>query len=137
MRFNKIGVALLASAMYFSIAMWLERSYVGRLEPRGRTVVQMRPPFEPLGGQAYRYLPNARSKHDSMMAFAEDPTNTHDPRSPIIIYEDGDPLGPAHSTFGNISKVGLGHFAHWTDQGFVFSTSDGGIPTTMGGVAGS
>ncbi|MCA6118678.1 hypothetical protein J6524_27925 [Bradyrhizobium sp. WSM 1738] len=127
----KYGAALAAVALYFSIALWLERSYVSPV-PKGQVAVQMRPPFEPLGGAAFRYLPSAPSEGNSLMAFAEDPANAGDRRSPIIIYEGHHPLGPAHSTFENISRIGRGHFAHWTDQGFVFSTSDGSDPNRNG-----
>jgi hypothetical protein len=127
----KFGAALGAVALYFSVALWLERSYLNPM-PKGRVAVQMRPPFEALGGEAFRHLPNIPSEGNSLMAFAEDPANANDRRSPIIVYEGHHPLGPAHSTFADISRIGRGHFAHWTKQGFVFSTSDGTDPNDNG-----
>jgi hypothetical protein len=34
-------------------------------------------------------------------------------RSPVIVYEDDKPLGPAHSPHHEIEKIGLGRYAHW------------------------
>ena len=52
--------------------------------------------------------------------------------SPVIVYEDGKPLGPAHSNFADISTLGHGRFAYWTGQGLIFSTSDGSDPNSNG-----
>jgi hypothetical protein len=123
--------SLAAAAIYFALALWMERTYVNPA-PQGRLVVHMRPPFEQLGGQAFRFLPSVHSEGNALMALAEDPANPSDRRSPVIVYEDRAPLGPPHSTFENVSKIGLGHFAHWVGQGFVFSTSDGSNPNTNG-----
>jgi hypothetical protein len=53
-------------------------------------------------------------------------------RSPLIIYEDGKPLGPAHSLHADISKYGNGRFSHWKNTGFIFSTSDNSDPNLNG-----
>jgi hypothetical protein len=65
----KYGAALGGVVLYFSAALWLERSYVSPV-PKGRIAVQMRAPFELLGGKAFRYLPNIPSEGNSLMAFA-------------------------------------------------------------------
>jgi hypothetical protein len=53
-------------------------------------------------------------------------------RSPLVIYENGKPLGPAHSLHIDIHKLGHGRFSHWTNVGFIFSSSDGTDPRTNG-----
>jgi hypothetical protein len=128
---STVAAGVVGASLYFALALWLERTYVNPA-PQGRLVVHMRPPFESLGGQAFRYLPSVPGEGSSLMEFAEDPANEGDRRSPIIVYENHDPLGPAHSTFEKVSKIGLGHFAHWIGQGLVFSTSDGSNPNTNG-----
>ncbi|WP_426433933.1 hypothetical protein [Bradyrhizobium genosp. P] len=55
--------------------------------------------------------------------------------SPIILYEDDKPLGPAHTTpHSDISAIGLGRFSHWKGNYsvFVFSSSDNTDPRTNG-----
>ena len=128
---TKIGAPLVATALYFAIAEWLERSYVNPI-PKGRIAIFLVPPFAPLGGAAFRGDPLLPADAGRLAAFAEDPANEADRRSPFVIYEDHRPLGPAHSTFADISKIGRGHFAHWTVPGLVFSTSDGSDPNNNG-----
>jgi hypothetical protein len=52
-------------------------------------------------------------------------------RSPLVIYEDGVPLGPAHSPQSSICFEGGGRFTHWYDD-LLFSTSDNTDPNTNG-----
>jgi hypothetical protein len=52
-------------------------------------------------------------------------------KSPVRLYEDGKPLGPAHSVHDDISKYGHGRFSHW-GKIFIFSTSDNSDPNTNG-----
>ena len=59
---------------------------------------------------------------------ADNPTNALDTSSPIQVYEEQAALGPGHSNFKAISQTGRGHFAHWTDRGIFFSTSDNTDP---------
>ncbi|MBR1280121.1 hypothetical protein [Bradyrhizobium sp. AUGA SZCCT0283] len=56
----------------------------------------------------------------------EEPT-----RSPIMIYENDRPLGPAHSTTADIKSLGLGHYIH-VEGVIYFSTSDNTDPRTNG-----
>jgi hypothetical protein len=53
-------------------------------------------------------------------------------RSPLELYEDGKPLGPAHSAHVDIRDIGLGRFSHWRGIGLIFSTSDNTDPNTNG-----
>lgn len=47
------------------------------------------------------------------------------------LYEDGHPLGPAHTPHTLISEAGGGRFSHWADT-LVFSTTDNSDPTANG-----
>jgi hypothetical protein len=53
-------------------------------------------------------------------------------RSPVIVYEDDKPLGPAHSPHHEIEKIGLGRYAHWKGFGILFSSSDNSNPIYNG-----
>jgi hypothetical protein len=55
-----------------------------------------------------------------------------DQKSPVILYEDDKPLGPAHSNHHDIEKLGQGRYAHLKDQGILMSTSDNSDPRTNG-----
>ena len=118
-------VALLAA--YFPAALWLRTSYVDQ-KPKGEVVVQLLPPFTRQGFAAI--------KHDlyglpaELIGDREDVKN--DSRSPVTIYENLKPLGPAHNTFRVIANIGMGRFSHWQHQGLVFSASDNSDPNTNG-----
>jgi Methyltransferase domain len=73
-------------------------------------------PLAGLAGQANRYLAN----HTDVWA-----------RSPLVVHEDGVPLGPAHSPPDRIRDEGGGRFNHWYGQ-LLFSTSDNSDPNTNG-----
>lgn len=53
-------------------------------------------------------------------------------RSPVLLYENDQLLGPAHSSHGAIAEIGLGLYSHWKTQGMVFSTSDNTDPSSNG-----
>ncbi len=55
--------------------------------------------------------------------------NMHPVRSPVILLEDGVPLGPPNSSHQTIREVGRGVFSHWISA-LYFSTSDNSDPTT-------
>ena len=65
--------------------------------------------------------------------FFKDVTNTNQfpNRSPVIVCEDGRPLGPANSSIADIAKAGMGRFNHYMGAIF-FSTSDNSDPNTNG-----
>jgi MoaA/NifB/PqqE/SkfB family radical SAM enzyme len=52
-------------------------------------------------------------------------------RSPLVLLEDGRPLGPPHSAHDDIRTVGLGCYSHWQAH-LYFSTSDGSNPQCNG-----
>ncbi len=49
--------------------------------------------------------------------------------SKLILYEDGIPLGPAHSLHQNIREIGEGRYSHWINT-IYFSTSENSNPNT-------
>ena len=53
-------------------------------------------------------------------------------RSPVILYEDDKPLGPAHALHDEVEHVGRGRYAHWKDIGILMSTSDNTDPNRNG-----
>jgi hypothetical protein len=55
----------------------------------------------------------------------------HPSRSPLVILENGQPLGPQHSMHETIRFVGRGCLSHWGDA-LYFSTSDNSDPRTNG-----
>lgn len=119
--------AVAATAVYFATAVWLDRSYVSRT-PKGNAVVQLLPPFE-----SYNHaLIGRRDRTQRFDHLGDDEKIAGDARSPIVVYENTTPLGPAHSNFADIDHLGAGRFAHWPSQGIVFSTSDNSDPTTNG-----
>lgn len=58
-------------------------------------------------------------------------SNDDPQRSSLILFEDGRPLGPAHSLHESIWTKGGGAYSHWGDS-VIFSTSDNSDPRTNG-----
>ncbi|MEI9987744.1 MAG: sulfotransferase [Aliidongia sp.] len=57
----------------------------------------------------------------------------HPYRSPVMLYEDGVALGPAHSLHALIRAEGHGRFSHWGPQHvLLFATSDNSDPNRNG-----
>jgi len=54
-------------------------------------------------------------------------------RSPIRLFEDGEPLGPAHCGHDDIRTLGRGRYSHWGAKVY-FSASDNSDPNTNGRV---
>jgi len=55
-------------------------------------------------------------------------------QSRIVLYEDGQPLGPGKALHADIRTKGGGRYSHWTRGGLYMSTSDGSDPRTNGRV---
>ncbi|TPQ36238.1 hypothetical protein C2U70_12850 [Bradyrhizobium guangdongense] len=55
-------------------------------------------------------------------------------QSTLQLYEDGKPLGPAHSVHRDVMVIGQGRYSHWRYSGtmLLFSTSDNTDPNTNG-----
>ena len=120
-------VGLAAIAAYFALAEWSRRSFVD-LAPKGEVVIQLFRPFEERGNVAFSNL--AATKR--LLAFADDENVESDSRSPVLIYENNKPLGPAHRSYADIREHGMGRFSFWRRLGFVFTASDNSDPNTNG-----
>jgi hypothetical protein len=124
-RSSKILCAIVAIAAYALTAYWLKVSYLppvrSETEPKvAGTKLLLRRPY-------LRFL-------DSDFVGLADTADNNE-RSPVQIYEDDKPLGPAHSSHAGVAKTGRGRFSHWERNGgaiFVFSSSDNSDPQTNG-----
>jgi hypothetical protein len=101
---------------YFPAAIWLQSSYV-RIEAPAGAVFKLTQ-FLRLSRNKFGYMSIAHKLRD--LGDTEDEPK----RSPVIIYEDGLPLGPAHSAQEDIEEIGLGRFSHLQRIGFFLSASD-------------
>ena len=117
---------------YFALAVYFDRTYVDH-RPPGKVALELNRPFTHQSGFAY-LASSLRLEESRILAKlpADDPTSEGDTSSPIQLYEDQTPIGPAHSTFQAISETGRGHFAHWTKRGIYFSPSDNTNPNENG-----
>jgi hypothetical protein len=118
-----LGASLLFPA-YASAALWLKQSYVPVERPKG-AVLQL-VSFKKLAPDGFAY----KSPVQRPRGLADSPAEPA--RSPAVIFEDSKPLGPAHSTPGEIERLGLGRFSHLENFGYIFSTSDNSDPNTNG-----
>jgi hypothetical protein len=115
---------------YFAMAYWLKISYVPMSSVGGPDVagskVRLMPPFREFLNSKFAVISNDRAFFE-VADTADDTT-----RSDVVIYEDGKPLGPAHSTHADVANTGLGRFSHWrfSHSIFLFSSSDNTDPRT-------
>ncbi len=120
-----LGAVGLLFAAYFPIAITLKNSY------------------DPLGGGPpgtvwrlvyFQKAENSGHAFTNLTRVLREVSDTQEypERSPVILYEDDKPLGPAHSNHSDISRLGLGRFSHWGTLGFFVSTSDNSDPRTNG-----
>jgi hypothetical protein len=119
---------LVGLSVYLPATYWLEGSYQPKPGPsRAGLVVKLRRPFSPFGvGRSLAFV----AVEPSLDGMADD---TERSKSPVLLYEDDEALGPAHSEHLDIVRLGGGRFSHWiTFHGFVFSTTDGTNPNRNG-----
>lgn len=123
---TKAAAVIALFAVYFSVALYLRHSYIPQQAPAG-TVFDLKRPFLRFwannGFSFYALAPTLDNLADS---------DDNIKRSPFVIYENDRPLGPAHSRHPDIAELGHGRFSHWTQVGFVFSSSDGTSPASNG-----
>jgi hypothetical protein len=111
-------------AIYAPAALWLQYSFDSPKAPKD-TVLQLNH-FSKLSHDRFGYMSLTQRLKD----LAE--TEEGPPGSPVILYEDGKPLGPAHRSQTDIEDIGLGRFLHLRRVGFFFSASDNSDPRTNG-----
>ena len=82
----------------------------------------------PYGGFAYTVaLPPNRHL---LFQLDSDGAGRNDP-SRLLVFEDGQPLGPAHAQHVDIARLGAGRFSHWGND-LWFSAGDSSDPRTNG-----
>lgn len=125
-------LACVAAAAYFAAAYHLKMTYDPRDIVPETTAPKtlLRRPFSSLSGSKF-----AVAVPDQW--YGEDADSVEDGAlSNIAIYEDGAPLGPAHTTQqDDIATIGRGRFLHWNNgvsSYFIFSSSDNSDPRTNG-----
>jgi hypothetical protein len=110
-------------AAYLVVAVFFDRTFVDPT-PEGREVVHLIGPF-----QHYRLASVVQPR--GLVAEADDPAIEGDRTSRVVIYENGRPLGPGHTSYHDINELGGGRFSH-QPSGIIFSSSDGTDPGTNG-----
>jgi hypothetical protein len=130
---NVLGAMALIYASYLPAALYLKSNYIFVARPPGEIV-------EPLGG--IRHVEGFGYKASTTVFFMRYADNDPDnQRSPIILYENLTPLGPAHSAHPDIQFLGHGRDSQWSDNpksgwrqigGVLFSASDNSDPRTNG-----
>ncbi|MGC9317763.1 MAG: putative Ig domain-containing protein [Armatimonadota bacterium] len=68
------------------------------------------------------------------MDFGEEGDKFTDNGSQLMVFEDGERLGPPHSLHRDIRERGEGRYSHWTREGLYFSASDNTDPRSNGRV---
>ena len=116
------GVALLL-AVYFPAALWLRANYLPEEGPPGGIQKFHRSFFRLPGTNGHAFVAHVPAWTRKL---ADDVVDNV--RSPLVVYEDGKPLGPGHASHDHIVIHGGGRFSHWKDVGVVFSSSDGSDP---------
>lgn len=91
--------------------------------PPGPRAHILAPPFQHAGGRRWRA--------SGLEAFGRGDSQQDPWASELALFEDGQPLGPAHTLHADISAQGGGCYSHWED-GLWFSTSDDSDPNTNG-----
>jgi hypothetical protein len=128
-----LAMSAVIFAIFLPVALWLHHGYVPVERPRSGGIV------EPIVGikhvEGFGYM----AATPGLIRYADnDPDNQ---RSPIILYENLTPLGPAHSTQAEVQQIGLGRYSHWDEnpksgwrdiRGVLFSASDNSDPRTNG-----
>jgi hypothetical protein len=109
-------------AVYFPTALLLRSSY----DPPPRDAVFRLAGFTQLSHKRFGYMSQTQKLKD--LADTEDGP----PTSPVLLFEDGKPLGPAHTSQTDVEYIGLGRFLHLKRVGFFFSASDNSDPKTIG-----
>jgi hypothetical protein len=127
---NVLGAAALIYALYLPIALWLQYSYVPPTHrsrpPRLAAPAWPLGPISPYGQGGIAFQAHV----DVFAALEED--NEAEQHSPVVLYEDGKPLGRAHSMVVDIARGGGGRYTHLKGVGIVFSSSDNTDPTKNG-----
>jgi hypothetical protein len=92
---------------------------------------RLNPPFAREG--AHGWIAELESSAELACLTPLADTLVHPRRSPVCLFEDGAPLGPAHSLHASIRASGSGAYSHWRNGHCLhFSTSDNSDPNCNG-----
>jgi len=92
---------------------------------------RLNPPFAPDGRCGWLVPLRLVGELCLLAIAADDLANAR--RSPVLLYEDGQSLGPAHSLHDHIRHSGQGRYSHWAlGHVLLFSSSDNSDPNTNG-----
>jgi hypothetical protein len=109
---------MLRFAAYAPAALWLTYSYVPLEAPKG--IVFRLSHLYKFSRNKFGYMSWAQT-----LVSARD-TEDEPQRSPLMLFEDLKPLGPAHSPQEDIEEIGLGRFSHLERAGFFFVSPESG-----------
>jgi len=109
------GAATIAFVILFSLVGW----------QINRTI----PSQSIMAGAGATHMANLES--GSLLLTLRPDTMSDPKRSTFKAFENGAPLGPAHSNHAEIAKKGTGPYSHWGDY-LYFSSSDNSDPATNG-----
>jgi hypothetical protein len=127
---NILGAAALIYAVYLPIALSLQHAYVPptHASPPPRIAARAWPlgAISPYGHGGIAF----RAHVDVFEPLEED--NEAEQHSPVVLYEDGKPLGPAHSPLADVLRKGGGRYTHLKGAGIIFSSSDNTDPSKNG-----
>ena len=114
-------------AIYFPFASMISSRVVSTPRPPGKAMRLLKfqkMPEASLPGGGFAYFVRAYSEFEDSDPKAQ--------KSPVMLYENDRPLGPAHSDHYDIEAIGLGRYSHWKDLGLLFSASDNTDPNKNG-----
>ena len=96
-------------------------------------------PFARAGEEPQRYPVSAECIHPEQghcyigsMDFGEEGDKFTGNKSMLLLFEDGQPLGPPRSSHAGIREEGNGRFSHWSRATLYFSASDNSDPRSNG-----
>jgi hypothetical protein len=127
-----LAISVTVYAAYLPVALWLGHAYVPVEMPRGQIV-------EPITNIKHIEGFGYQARTGRLIEYADNDPNNQ--RSPIVLYENLTPLGPAHSAHSDIQEIGRGRYSHWNDnpksewrsiRGVLLSASDNTDPRTNG-----
>lgn len=118
-----LSMILALFAVYFPAATYLWWCFEDP-RPPGQLVVQLLPPFQHLAGNAFTPSEMAGEDTKKLAKLADD---SADASLPVLLYENGRVIGPAHASFRDVRDLGGGRY--YFSKVLVFSASDNSNPS--------
>jgi hypothetical protein len=118
----KVIGGLIVVAVSFGITLLLLQRFGGPADYcKSDKLIALKPPFNSSGGKAFVAAVQA----------PDGDSNQTPSRSPLLLCEDQNHLGPAHSLHDDVRTIGRGRYSHWGSE-VIFSSSDNSDPNTNG-----